>query len=130
MKIGILTYHRSHNYGALLQAIALRKVLSDMGHVVTFIDYWPAYHKHLYDVFSFHNLLKKRGIRGKCRYAKICFLHYKYRKRRKEAFDLFITNYIALRNSSFLVLKQQIQNIGHGLQEKQCAVDDDGSRPG
>jgi len=94
MKIGILTYHRSNNYGALLQAIALRKVLSDMGHVVTFIDYWPAYHKHQYDVFSFHNLLKKRGIRGKCRYAKICFLHYKYRKRRKEAFDLFITNYI------------------------------------
>ena len=32
MKIGILTYHRSHNYGALLQAIATRIVLKKMGH--------------------------------------------------------------------------------------------------
>ena len=27
MKIGILTYHASHNYGAFLQAYALRNVL-------------------------------------------------------------------------------------------------------
>ena len=52
MKIGILTYHRSHNYGALLQAIALRKVLADMGNDVTFIDYWPKYHQHTYAFFS------------------------------------------------------------------------------
>lgn len=48
MKIGILTYHRSHNYGALLQAIALRLVLKDMGHKVTYIDYWPKYHQRMY----------------------------------------------------------------------------------
>ena len=31
MKIGIITYHKSHNYGALLQAIALRIKLVQMG---------------------------------------------------------------------------------------------------
>lgn len=38
MKIGILTYHRSHNYGALFQAIALRHKLEALGHEVYFID--------------------------------------------------------------------------------------------
>ena len=56
MKIGIITYHKSHNYGALLQAIALRIKLIQMGHEVYFIDYWPLYHKQLYDFFSFKEM--------------------------------------------------------------------------
>lgn len=32
MKIGILTFHASHNYGSMLQAYALQHVLSQMGH--------------------------------------------------------------------------------------------------
>ncbi len=34
MKIGILTFHRAHNYGAMLQAYALRKVLVDKGDIL------------------------------------------------------------------------------------------------
>lgn len=52
MKIGILTYHRSHNYGALLQAAALRYFLSSLGHDVFFIDYWPEYHKRMYRIID------------------------------------------------------------------------------
>ena len=48
MKIGILTYHRSQNYGAQLQAYALQKYLTIQGNNVEFIDYWPQYHKNLY----------------------------------------------------------------------------------
>lgn len=48
MKIGILTYHRAHNYGAMLQAYALRRVLRDMQHNVDFIDYWPKEHQEQY----------------------------------------------------------------------------------
>ena len=93
MKIGILTYHRSHNYGALLQAIALRKVLSDMGHEVTFIDYWPAYHQHRYALFSFASL-KYRNIRGNLGYIKICLKNRKCRKDRINNFNIFISEYI------------------------------------
>lgn len=50
MKIGILTYIKSHNYGALLQAIALREVLTSIGHEVTFIDYFPEYHQKMYKI--------------------------------------------------------------------------------
>lgn len=39
MRIGLITFHLSRNYGALLQAYALRKVLLDMGHEVQFINY-------------------------------------------------------------------------------------------
>lgn len=48
MKIGILTYHRAHNYGALLQAYALKNFLIIHGYSVEFIDYFPEYHRQVY----------------------------------------------------------------------------------
>jgi hypothetical protein len=66
MKIGILTYHRSHNYGALLQALALRYILIQKGHDVFFIDYFPEYHQRLYKVFDwdlFRTMSWKRKIK-------------------------------------------------------------------
>ena len=50
MKIGILTYHRAHNYGAMLQAIATQYVLSKAGHDAFFVDYYPDYHKKRYEL--------------------------------------------------------------------------------
>ena len=52
MKIGILTYHKAHNYGALLQAIAMRVVLQKKGYEVFYVDYWPKYHSSKYRFFS------------------------------------------------------------------------------
>jgi hypothetical protein len=37
MKIGILTFHFSNNYGALFQAYGLRNYLKGLGHEVEFI---------------------------------------------------------------------------------------------
>lgn len=48
MKIGILTYHRAHNYGAMLQAYALLSCLRNNGHDVEIIDYWPDAHRLQY----------------------------------------------------------------------------------
>jgi len=100
MKIGILTYHRSHNYGALLQAIALRKVLADMGHEVTFIDYWPAYHRHIYALFSFPWMMSRKGLKGKMSYLRSCIKNFAYRKERKDNFERFIAEYIEPYTSS------------------------------
>lgn len=41
MKIGIITYHSAHNYGAMLQAYALQSTLAKLGHEVEFIHYHP-----------------------------------------------------------------------------------------
>lgn len=38
MKIGILTFHASHNYGSMLQAYALQTCLTSMGHEVLIIN--------------------------------------------------------------------------------------------
>ena len=43
MKIGLLTFHFSENYGALLQAFCLQEYLRAIGHEVEFINYHP-YH--------------------------------------------------------------------------------------
>lgn len=43
MKIGILTFHRAHNYGAVLQAYALREYLKMFCSEVEIVDYVPFY---------------------------------------------------------------------------------------
>ena len=43
MKLGILTFHSAHNYGATLQAYGLQEYLKKLGHDVYVIDYRPDY---------------------------------------------------------------------------------------
>ena len=56
MKIGILTFHRAHNYGAVLQCYALKKTLEKMGHYVQVIDYRQKYTEKIYKTFSIQYL--------------------------------------------------------------------------
>lgn len=86
MKIGILTFHKTDNYGAMLQAYALSYYLRNLGYTVCFIDYCPAY------------VYKKRFIkRNVCnrlkRYIKniVC---YKLKKTKRERFAKFANYYI------------------------------------
>lgn len=93
MKIGILTYHRSQNYGALLQAVALREVLREMGNDVYFIDYWPTYHKNLYKNLDWGLLLMPYGLPSIYMFVNNMIM-YKKRKQRSEAFLSFISKHI------------------------------------
>ncbi len=43
MRVGILTFHCAHNYGAVLQAFALQEFLRSSGYDVEIIDYRPEY---------------------------------------------------------------------------------------
>ena len=63
MKIGILTYHRAENYGALLQAYALMSYLRSLGYDVSFVDYWPKYHSDYFRLFPWQQFKNRRGIR-------------------------------------------------------------------
>ncbi len=93
MKIGILTYHRSHNFGALLQAIALRKVLTNNGHKVSYIDYWPDYHVAMYSLFSW-KAFKRQNLKGKCSYTASRILGYRTKAPSYRKFNEFIKKYI------------------------------------
>ena len=60
MKIGILTFHVALNVGAQLQALALFRTLTDLGHDVEFIRYEPKFLKKPYRFFR--NVDVKNGI--------------------------------------------------------------------
>lgn len=93
MKIGILTYHRAHNYGALLQAVALRLALIDMGNDVYFVDYWPKYHERKYMLFSWY-VFTHSGKKGAWLYLKDRFLSFHDRMKRIAHFRKFIKEHI------------------------------------
>lgn len=52
MKIGILTFHCAHNYGAVLQCYALQEFLNHAGHEVKVINYRPKYLLQPYRVIN------------------------------------------------------------------------------
>lgn len=95
MKIGILTFHRAHNYGAVLQAYALKTFLVGLGHDVKLIDYWPESHEKIYrlwnpDVFENKSFVVKFKI-----LTKFLLLFFK-KKNRINKFNNFIVSYLGL----------------------------------
>ena len=77
MKIGILTFHFSDNFGALLQAYALQEWLSQKGHDVHFLNYHPL---HVEQGGSFQVPTNSQAIKAnlKTLYLKISYFIYKY----------------------------------------------------
>ena len=59
MKIGILTFHRAHNYGAVLQCYALQQYLIQEGHDVYVIDY---NNKQLWEGYNWRDRERERVI--------------------------------------------------------------------
>lgn len=43
MKIGLLTFHSAHNYGAVLQAYATQEKVKELGHTIEVVQYNPDY---------------------------------------------------------------------------------------
>ena len=93
MKIGILTYHRTLNYGACLQAVATRVALQKMGHEAYYVDYWPKYHSEQYKAFSIGRFFSL-GLRSRLYYLVESIKWYKYRKTIIDNYELFFKEYI------------------------------------
>ena len=88
MKIGILTFHCAHNYGAVIQCYGLQQYLRSLGHQVFVIDYRP-------DYFSSYRLSKIKYSESKS--IKVFIKRIinriiigKVKNRRYYAFDNFI----------------------------------------
>lgn len=88
MKIGIVTYHLTLNYGAVMQSLATRFVLEEMGHEAYYVDYWPEYHKEKYMLFP-KKKFWKYNLLQKIRFLLLLIKHYKSQKKRIENFDKF-----------------------------------------
>lgn len=97
MKIGILTFHVAHNYGAVLQTYALQKYLSKKGHEVEVIDYRPKSLLNPYQPWLSVSLKGLSLIRKIKRIAGLAVLASLKCLRRK-GFNRFIENRMVLSN--------------------------------
>lgn len=95
MKIGILTFHRALNYGAVLQCYALYETIRSMGHDVEVIDYRPPYLEK-YRKFIYSKTFRRHGLIGKLKYILICILSFLKKKKSSKKFDVFFSKNIKL----------------------------------
>lgn len=95
MKIGILTYHRAENYGALLQAYALKTYLAGLGHDVAFVDYWPDYHRRYFELFSWRKF-RESSLRGKIVLLYYTLFWHGTRHRRRQNLQAFMHEELGL----------------------------------
>ena len=93
MKIGILTFHRALNYGAVLQCYALFTVLKEMGNDVEVIDYRPPYIEKYRRLFSWKDFEKQSYLR-KLKFLLMLPLTYKKKRRATKAFDRFLNEHL------------------------------------
>lgn len=98
MKIGVLTFPRSQNYGALLQAYGVQRFVEKCGYDVSMIDYWPAYHEEMYKPFSWQKF-KALGIKAKFKYIYTFLFTYFRLKVRRENTRRFYEQYLHLNKS-------------------------------
>lgn len=95
MKIGILTFHCAHNYGAVLQAFGLQQYLSQLGNEVEIINYQPTYLTQIYNLFSINRFFSM-AFHNKIRYilTEPIAIRRKYKRYRK--FENFIHTMLTL----------------------------------
>lgn len=54
-RVGIITFHASHNYGSMLQAYALQRVVTELGYDCEIINFRTAKQKNIYRPFFLRN---------------------------------------------------------------------------
>lgn len=107
MKIGILTFHRAHNYGAVLQAYALQTYLQSLNHTVEFIDYRNEELLNVYKWFDF-NRFKTRHLNNIYKELKLILP----REKRFKKFDEFINRYLNLSPKEYSLNSYDVIIIG------------------
>lgn len=90
MKIGIITYHFGHNYGAMLQAYAMQAVLKEMGHDPCFV-----YLRKDYQFTNKYERPRRRSFKGLCLTLVLRLLR-KPLQRRYERFEAFLAKELTL----------------------------------
>lgn len=89
MKIGILTFHRAHNYGAMLQCYSLAQTLKNLGHDIEVIDYLPAKFEAEYSLYPSRHLNLKHNIGKILKLIPIFYFAFK----RNKSFSSFFKNF-------------------------------------
>ncbi len=97
MKIGILTFHSAHNYGAVLQVYALQEIIKNFEKNIEIINYQPDY---LIKVHLFPKI-KNKPITIKIKLLLESVVCYKGRKKRRKGFENFINSKLQLSKKEY-----------------------------
>ncbi len=95
MKIGILTFHCAHNYGAVLQCYATQEFLRSKGFDVEIINYRPQFLLEPYKILNSKRVLCKRPILFIKKLLKE-ILFFRLRYKRWKGFEKFINTHLIL----------------------------------
>ena len=102
-KVGIITFHASHNYGSMLQAYALQQTVLNMGFDCEIINFRPKIQTE-----HFKPPFMRGTMQGKVKRF-IQFLPFNYSLFRKfELFEDFQTTYYKLSDKEYSSLSDQI----------------------
>ena len=90
-KVGIITFHCAHNYGALLQVYALQEMIKNLGYKSRIIDYRNK------NILNAYKLIKYSKKPIKCiKLLYDSFKYYSYNKKRYDKFEYFINKNLKL----------------------------------
>ncbi len=99
-KIGIMTMHSSHNYGAVLQAYAFQAKLDDMGYYTEIIDYITSIGRRNKEL-----LLSDLSV-GSFVHNLRTLMRYNKRKIKHNKFESFIKSFMKLTERSYSSLEE------------------------
>lgn len=106
MKIGIMTFHFAYNYGAMLQAYALKEFLKKEGFSAEIIGYCPDELKHLYSANPLISNGKREFINKTIKYIRV--------KKKYKLFNDFIENFLGVKQQIYkddLVSLNNVYNV-------------------
>ena len=106
MRVAILTFQFAHNYGAMLQAYALKAFLEDSGYNVEIVPYYPMWAQKEYSISPF---TKGISFKKRVRFA----VQYPLRRRVVGKFDEFKTT--SLTNAPWFDTYDELINFLNGF---------------
>jgi hypothetical protein len=108
MNIGILTFHRAYNYGAILQAYALKTHLDSLGHQAELIDYWPEYRKGQYGYLNTPYFQLKKPLWKKIIRIILDLLEYPFKRVKYTHFVRFINTNLGIDDKNTITKAEHI----------------------
>ena len=105
MKISIITFHDTFNFGATLQCAALCKYLASQGHEITVLNYMPKYIRNKKSSLKeFYNIGLRHGISSKFKAilkGLFYILYFRNVQKRDKAYSNFIKGNINISKQIF-----------------------------
>lgn len=99
-KIGIITFHASHNCGSMLQAYALQSTLTRLGYTNEIINFSNAGSREMYSILPKIHFCR-RGIRGRISLWFKSLGYYSLLKRQSEFYVSFLSQYLHLTEKEY-----------------------------